>query len=76
MAFTGPKAPEDWKRSFDDWFHEHGWSASGPWRRTGSGWHARFARRDEDRAMIADVQFGDDERGRARGLVVVAPAGM
>ena len=65
-AFTVADA---WRRHFENWFAEHGWTAVGVWR-TGPVWQCRW--RDAHGTATADVQYRR-ERGQWTGLLLITP---
>ena len=73
VGFVGPHEPTAWKAFFDRSFQQRRWTAQGSWRRSGSTWHARYARTPDQPEETIDVQFGPDGRGRLTGLLLVTP---
>lgn len=74
VAFNGEPQGGEWRAFFDRWFHQRGWRAVAKWTRSGSTWHARYARAADRPAQTVDVQFGPDGRGRLAGLLLVTSA--
>jgi hypothetical protein len=73
-TFGGLVELGSWRVFFDRWFGRHGWTADGGWRKTATGWHARFrAAGGGEETLgrdVVDVHLSRDPQGRARGLVV------
>jgi len=74
VAFKGSSQPEDWQAFFDRWFLGRGWTAGDDWRRSGGGWHRRYAAGAGQPPASVDVRFGPGTKGQLSGLLTISLA--
>jgi hypothetical protein len=70
-AFTGQDAAaaERWRRFYDQWAADAGYSKQQNWKSVGAAWSIRFTRRLGDKTDTVDIQFGPDGHGGLRGMI-------
>jgi hypothetical protein len=73
VAFKGAAQTNGCKKFYDRWFLARGWSAAGPWRASGGGWHQQYGGPGGPRAGSVEIRLGPDGQGGMNGLVFVNP---